>query len=585
MSASCCDIENMNSNFSSSYWNASKGLNNMLNFNSRSHIIPFLCVLCALCVCTAADSDWLPESTIDALGKSLDEKDEHRAEAIARYASGILLGVHEGFSDFEKSIDADPSNADLALRLANDYVREGKISRALETLQRSAEASPPGITQASLLLAIANIQYTYLDNADKALELIKRAEALAPDDFVAADLAIRIYRATGRNAEIRTLLTRLEKSKSENPDFWIDLAWAHLSADTPKSRVLPFVVRAEKFAKKSPQSTQNSEALVRVGALYSRLERPAEAMQAYEAAYKQAPNIDHLREYLVASYIEAQRDKDAVPLLKEIIALNPFDIRAYESLAEISAKLGDTETAISASRQAFILDSENIGRHIVHASYLLGARKLDEAEKFLAEASKTFPDAPIFTYFLGVVCTGRERYEEALELFAKADTPALRMLPPAMLSEFYFAYGATSEIAGRHDDAVIFLKRAIAQDTGRATDARNHLAYMWAERGENLDEAETLIRRALEDEPTNAAFLDTLGWIQYQQGKYKASLETLRKALKHLYMPNAVVLDHIGDTSHKLGLHKRALEYWKKSLEIDPTSEPVKKKILDATKK
>jgi len=544
-----------------------------------SHRTPNLYALYVLCVsllsATAADNDWLPESARVAPGKGLNELDQRHAEAIAHYTTGLLLGASEGFAVFEKSLAADPANADLALRLANAYARMGNIPRALETLQRSVEALP---NDSTLLLSMANIYYSYLGDVNTALSLAARAETLAPDDFAAADLALRIYRATNRDAEIRALLARLEKSESTKPNFWVELAWAKLDIDTPKERVLPLVIRAEKLAKESP------ETLVRIGALYGRLGHLAEATRAYEAAYNLQPNIDGLRENLVACYMDAERDSDAVPLLKEIITLNPLDINAYESLTVIHGRLGQPDEAVSASRQALLLDSKNIGRHVAHAASLLSAKQLDAAEKFLTEARAEFPDAPIFTYFLGMVFAGKERYDESLKLFAEAESAGIRMLPPEMVSEFYFTYGAVAEAAKRYDDAVVLLKRAIEMECGRSTDARNHLAYMWAERGEYLDEAETLIRRALEDQPTNAAFLDTLGWIQYKQGKYKSALETLRKALKHLDKPDAVIFDHIGDTCHKLGQRKRALEYWKKSLELDPTSETVEKKVQEATR-
>ncbi len=42
---------------------------------------------------------------------------------------------------------------------------------------------------------------------------------------------------------------------------------------------------------------------------------------------------------------------------------------------------------------------------------------------------------------------------------------------------------------------------------------------MLADRGIRLDEAATLIQRALTDDPNNAAYQDSLGWAYFKQNK------------------------------------------------------------------
>ena len=107
----------------------------------------------------------------------------------------------------------------------------------------------------------------------------------------------------------------------------------------------------------------------------------------------------------------------------------------------------------------------------------------------------------------------------------------------------------------------------------------NCLAYMWAERGQNLPEAEKLINTALAKRPDSSYFIDTLGWIYYKQGKYKEAVKQLKKSVE--LRPNTLVLDHLGDAYAKLEKHDKAVKCWKEAVEIATENDAeVKEKIL-----
>ena len=67
---------------------------------------------------------------------------------------------------------------------------------------------------------------------------------------------------------------------------------------------------------------------------------------------------------------------------------------------------------------------------------------------------------------------------------------------------------------------------------------------MFSELDKNLDEAEKLLDRALAVKPENAAFLDSIGWIYYRQGRFQEALVKVRHAATK--MPkDAVILEHL----------------------------------------
>jgi Tfp pilus assembly protein PilF len=110
----------------------------------------------------------------------------------------------------------------------------------------------------------------------------------------------------------------------------------------------------------------------------------------------------------------------------------------------------------------------------------------------------------------------------------------------------------------------------------------NALSYLYAELGENLDSALSLVRKALQIDPSNGAYLDTLGWIYFKKGDFENAIRYLENA--SVVIEDAEIFEHLGDVYFKTGSADQALKNWKKSLEIDPEREQVRDKIKEAKK-
>jgi tetratricopeptide (TPR) repeat protein len=146
---------------------------------------------------------------------------------------------------------------------------------------------------------------------------------------------------------------------------------------------------------------------------------------------------------------------------------------------------------------------------------------------------------------MALISMQAEQYGEAVQQF---DEVAHRIEQNASCTNqlqplFYFWYGNACERVGRWDGGERYLVRYLAANPESA-EALNYLAYMWAERGVNLDKAGLYITKALVHEPDNGAYLDTLGWVQYKQGDYLDAVQTLKQALRKLGDDRAIV-DHL----------------------------------------
>jgi Flp pilus assembly protein TadD len=137
--------------------------------------------------------------------------------------------------------------------------------------------------------------------------------------------------------------------------------------------------------------------------------------------------------------------------------------------------------------------------------------------------------------------------------------------------------------AGRASDAERTLRQFIDLEPGNAP-VLNHLGYMLAEGGRQLDEAVRLVQRALDIDPGNPFYLDSLGWAYFRRGELDQAEKYLTPAAAQL-PTNAEVQDHLGDLLARRGRWQDAVTAWMRALEGDSgevNRASLEKKIQDA---
>jgi Tfp pilus assembly protein PilF len=110
------------------------------------------------------------------------------------------------------------------------------------------------------------------------------------------------------------------------------------------------------------------------------------------------------------------------------------------------------------------------------------------------------------------------------------------------------------------------MRKVISLDPKHAN-ALNYLGYTYADLGQNLDEAERLIKEALKYKPNDGYITDSLGWVYYKKGEFDKAIIYLKKAVE-LVPDDPIMLEHVGDAYLKLDDRENALKYYKKSLEV-----------------
>jgi Flp pilus assembly protein TadD len=127
--------------------------------------------------------------------------------------------------------------------------------------------------------------------------------------------------------------------------------------------------------------------------------------------------------------------------------------------------------------------------------------------------------------------------------------------------------GMTYEAQHREDEAMAEYERAL-ELAPRFAPAANNLAYLYAERGKNIDVALSLAQTAMEQLPNDPGVADTLGWIYYKKGAYLKAIGLLRESAEKL-PENATVRYHLGMAYYRNGDRENAKRELTKGLRLD----------------
>ena len=141
-----------------------------------------------------------------------------------------------------------------------------------------------------------------------------------------------------------------------------------------------------------------------------------------------------------------------------------------------------------------------------------------------------------------------------------------------------FVWGSINEKQKKYQEAEEMFKKALAND-GRNTTVLNYLGYMLADRGVRLQEALGYIKKAVELEPQNGAYLDSLGWAYFKLGDYNMAEDNLRRASKP-WLAIPPVQDHLGELYAKTGRLQLAASHWERAItEWNKSTRPMSTKM------
>ena len=241
---------------------------------------------------------------------------------------------------------------------------------------------------------------------------------------------------------------------------------------------------------------------------------------------------------LVSAYMRAGKIDDAETFLNEIIAANPKNAEAHALIGQIRMLQKKPEEAEAAFKLAIERGPDRAIGYVALGRYYLTQGKRDLAKATFTEGRKSLPRNFVLGLSLAGMHEGDRDYESSIKIYEEL----LRVYPGALVLVNNLA---TLLVDQRTDE-------------------------------ESLDRAGKLGQRL---QASNVPqFRDTLGWIAYRRGQYRAALTYLNEAVDKLPKHN-IVRYHLAMTYSALKRSVSAKEEFDRALELTKDDDPLKEKI------
>lgn len=502
----------------------------------------------------------------------------------------------EALAEYTAALRADTSAADIEVRIAEVSARLGETERSLEFAARALRHEP-GHARALWLRGAA------LLNLDRPAEALASLEAAVAADSEQVDYWRTLARAAeqqDRIGEVSGYWRHIVQLDDSDGEAWFQLAAA-------EARLGHFQEADSLLDEAVAINPVRPGAIFLKGWIVENLGRREEAIELYRHHLQLHPGDQTARRRLVNQLVDAGRYDEAYREAVSVSRASPEDPEALQVEADLALRLGHDATArdlfdrmgaVAPDDPDVILQVVGVlarrgrgeeavrradawaARHPggLHGAMLAAqARSLagrdDEAVAAARRVVSLAPDSLAPNALLAGILQSRKRYAEAESVWMEVQ----RRFPDRAHVGLEIAF--CREQHGDLEGAVSAARDALAGDPEDA-EALNFLGYLFADHDRDLSEAESLIGRALAKEPDNGAFVDSMGWVYYRQGRLEAARSELERAVR-LSGGDPTVHEHLGDVYNGLRLFELAREQYRLSLQRDQGNQRVRSKLAE----
>ncbi len=516
------------------------------------------------------------------------EQPRMRAKALAEFERVVELDpnhrqalqdaaeLHWANRDFPRAAELfgrlrrfNPDSIRVYYLEAQALVGEGKSDEAVEVLEKGLKVRND---VPEYLLLLGGL-YERRQEPKKAVEVYRVGLMQNSDQRLSRALSSALVSA-GEGREAIDLLVALIPQLPEDTDLKRDLARAY-------RQDLQLREAADVLEEILAQLPEDVEANYELAGILSTIGEPEAAADKYRMLIdlhtpEARRHRDVFKTNLAFLYEEEGRYDEAIELVREVSASSGEDVDSSLRLCYAYRQAGRFSEALELSRQLLEEHPEDPFVVVARGQALSGAGRLTEVGSLLQDRLENSSDPEIL--FIG----GSQIYmtHGDLELAQQFIEEGLERYPDS--AKIRFQLGAVYERKKDYAAAEHAFKELLKADPDQA-DVLNYIGYMLAELGVRLDEALEYTQRAVELDPYNGAYLDSLGWVYYMRGDLDQAEIHLKQAAD-LNRSDAVILEHLGDLYVKKGDSGEAGKYYKKSMRLaenDEDLERVKKKLAE----
>ena len=509
--------------------------------------------------------------------------------------------VDKAVAEVSRAVELAPRHAKALRLLGRLYLSKRDYRAALDLFSRLIRVQP-GSPLGYSLKAITHFELGEIQPAFEAvqdsLRIRKSSESLKflgtlYEETGQHEEALKVYAEAvkdGWSREIWPNLVKLLESRSYEKAVPILRELATQVPDDPQIKVQlglalkqdkKYSEAAEIFLEVLEGNSSHVEAKYELARTQGELGQRRQAIEAFldllsvteRAGGNYSPGEKENRllfqDQLGLLYQQTRQYDKAIGLYREMSRNSPDRYVPRLRLIYAFKESGRLKEALSVSDQLYQEQGQELYVAIARARILAAADKLKEASTLLKEKISEDPDEEELYSALSQLYVDHKKYQDAEVIVKKG----LSLKPDSERMEFQL--GSVYERGKQFERAEATFK-TILERNARHAGVLNYLGYMLADRGVRLEEALLYIKRAVEIDPYNGAYLDSLGWAYFKRNELEEAEVNLKRAAQ-LNEPDATIYDHLGDLYYKLGQYDKAHKYYKQSVFCAKEAEELKK--------
>jgi tetratricopeptide (TPR) repeat protein len=469
---------------------------------------------------------------------------------------------------FKNILNNDPNSTEALAYLGKLYINQEHYNQAVQAFERIPDERRDAAT-----FAMLGVAYLQLQKFDKAAASFKSALDMNPVNVEIRRQYAEALMRSGKTGPARDQLETVLKSDPNDGRTFLRLAQidqseGHFQQATQElshaQKLMPGDIEVAYTDAQLQDALGHEDAAAKT--LKQLLAETASSSGKYTA--DQASNRGAFLERLGSVYSNQQKYSEAIATFRQMVPLGGDQARRGETLIVGTLQSeGQLQQAATEAQSALQKYPKSQSLNLLYALVLGAQGHVNQAVANLRNFTKANGDTVRAQLDIIQVYSEAKRYRQAQNV---AQRLLQQNLKPSDKEYAQFLLGSVYERQKKYGEAEQQFKAVLAADPLNAA-AYNYLGYMLADRGVQLQQSVDDIKKALQLQPNNGAYLDSLGWAYYKMNRYDLARDPLEKAA-HLMANDPTVLMHLGHLYMKLGQKDDAVQAWKQALSHYPSA-------------
>jgi tetratricopeptide (TPR) repeat protein len=456
-----------------------------------------------------------------------------------------------------------PDSEEAVTSLAMLYNEEGDTAKAAETL-----SSVPESGRSAKLYAALGETYDQQKNYKKSIDAYQHAIELDRDNLDAIRGLAEAYEKDGQTDKALEQYKIIADANPEDARTYISMGEIY-RREGKLDLALQNLKKAQSMVQDSEQISYD------LATIYQTQGRYDEAIQVLQELLKKTEKADGkyspeelenrgiFLERLGAAYEENNNEQSAISAFQQMLNLGDENAeRGYGAMVDTYRENKEWQKATDIAREATQKLPNSRRLKMVYASQIADTGQPEQGLQMVKSLLKGTPDDREVYIALANMYSRLKRWPEAEAALDKAAPLATKQEDKENIE---FLRAADLERQKKYPEAEAAFRKILTESPDNAA-VLNYLGYMLADHNMQLDEALGMIKKAVDLEPANGAYLDSLGWAYFKLGKYDLAEDNLSKASQHMGS-DPTVQEHLGDLYQRTGRLKLAAAHWERAIE------------------